>query len=185
MAVNFGMDDGSKHVVVSLTSNDYGIPAMGRAGFTEPWPGHNGRQFIEDAWVSVDTSEAHTYQIVKKSNKSVELWIDGHEQLEVSYSDLDDSTDDTVTLATTSTPCESEFYMYSMRFLIDETDFGSKCDCDCKTPCDAQVGVLDFLELLAQWGGDGSCDCATPENDEVDVLDFLYMLSVWGPCPGS
>jgi hypothetical protein len=45
------------------------------------------------------------------------------------------------------------------------------------------VGVVDFLLLLAAWGpnpghpADFNCD------GSVNVLDFLALLTKWGPCP--
>jgi hypothetical protein len=57
------------------------------------------------------------------------------------------------------------------------------CPCDCAPPPDGQVSVLDFLALLAQWGGPGPCDCEDPPDGAVDVGDFLAMLAAWGPCP--
>jgi hypothetical protein len=45
---------------------------------------------------------------------------------------------------------------------------------------DGVVDVLDFLELLSQWGQVGtSCDLS---GDGVDTGDFLLVLAVWGPC---
>ncbi|MHC4969046.1 MAG: DUF7467 domain-containing protein, partial [Planctomycetota bacterium] len=58
-----------------------------------------------------------------------------------------------------------------------------ECPCDCAVPPDGQVSVLDFLALLAQWGGPGSCDCEDPPDGVVDVGDFLALLAAWGPCP--
>jgi uncharacterized membrane protein len=54
---------------------------------------------------------------------------------------------------------------------------------------DGEVGVTDFLALLAVWGE--CADCQTPfacpadvnSDCEVDVVDFLSILSAWGPCP--
>ena len=57
------------------------------------------------------------------------------------------------------------------------------CPCDCADPPDGVVNILDFLALLAQWGGPGSCDCGDSLDVVVDVLDFLSMLATWGPCP--
>ena len=47
---------------------------------------------------------------------------------------------------------------------------------------DGEVGVTDFLLLLAAWGNTGG-----PEDIDGDgvvgVLDFLELLAAWGPCP--
>jgi hypothetical protein len=52
--------------------------------------------------------------------------------------------------------------------------------------CDDEVGVLDFLALLAAWG---PCP-AEPEpcpgdldgDGTVGVTDFLELLGAWGSC---
>ena len=55
------------------------------------------------------------------------------------------------------------------------------------TPCpwdcgdgDGTAGIVDFLALLAQWGGPGSCDF---DGGGVGIVDFLELLANWGPCP--
>ncbi len=49
---------------------------------------------------------------------------------------------------------------------------------------DGEVGVLDFLALLAAWGPcpDASCPADLDGDGEVGVLDFLTLLANWGPC---
>jgi photosystem II stability/assembly factor-like uncharacterized protein len=54
------------------------------------------------------------------------------------------------------------------------------CPWDCAEPADGDVGVVDFLALLAQWGAPGSCDF---DGGGVAVTDFLELLAHWGPCP--
>ncbi|MHC4217918.1 MAG: hypothetical protein ACYSU7_05615 [Planctomycetota bacterium] len=54
------------------------------------------------------------------------------------------------------------------------------CPWDCGDG-DDNVGVVDFLAMLAQWGQSGApCDF---DNDGVSVVDFLALLANWGPCP--
>jgi len=53
------------------------------------------------------------------------------------------------------------------------------CQWDCGNN-DSDVGIVDFLALLAQWGGAGSCDF---DGDGVGITDFLELLANWGPCP--
>jgi hypothetical protein len=54
------------------------------------------------------------------------------------------------------------------------------CPWDCGDG-NGDVGVVDFLAMLAQWGQPGaSCDF---DNDGVSVVDFLALLAHWGPCP--
>jgi hypothetical protein len=47
---------------------------------------------------------------------------------------------------------------------------------------DGQVGVTDFLQLIADWGTSGT-DADINEDGIVDVLDFLDLLNNWGACP--
>ena len=54
------------------------------------------------------------------------------------------------------------------------------CPWDCGDPTDEQVGIVDFLTLLAQWGSPGACDF---DGDSVGITDFLKLLAHWGPCP--
>jgi len=54
------------------------------------------------------------------------------------------------------------------------------CPWDCELAADGTVGITDFLELLAQWGGPGSCDFG---GGGVGITDFLELLANWGPCP--
>ncbi|MHC4318997.1 MAG: hypothetical protein ACYS1E_06625 [Planctomycetota bacterium] len=60
---------------------------------------------------------------------------------------------------------------------------GGVCDCPWDLDDSGDVGVVDFLALLAAWGpnpghpADFNCD------GNVDVLDFLTLLANWGPCP--
>ncbi len=53
-------------------------------------------------------------------------------------------------------------------------------DCDSAESTDGTVGIVDFLALLAQWGGAGSCDF---DGGGVGITDFLALLAHWGPCP--
>jgi hypothetical protein len=54
------------------------------------------------------------------------------------------------------------------------------CPWDCGGDNDGNVGIVDFLELLAQWDGGGSCDF---DGGGVGIVDFLKLLANWGPCP--
>ncbi len=53
-------------------------------------------------------------------------------------------------------------------------------DCDGGESTDGTVGIVDFLALLAQWGGPGTCDF---DGGGVGITDFLALLANWGPCP--
>ena len=49
-----------------------------------------------------------------------------------------------------------------------------------RSDLDGDVGIVDFLGLLAQWGSPGSCDF---DGGGVGINDFLELLGNWGPCP--
>jgi hypothetical protein len=57
--------------------------------------------------------------------------------------------------------------------------FGPSCPWDCADG-DGNVGIVDFLALLAQWGGPGACDA---DGGGIGIPDFLELLAHWGPCP--
>jgi len=55
------------------------------------------------------------------------------------------------------------------------------CPWDCGDSPDGNVGILDFLALLAEWNQVGTpCDF---DGRGVGITDFLLLLSQWGPCP--
>ena len=54
------------------------------------------------------------------------------------------------------------------------------CPWDCGGDNDGNVGINDFLALLAQWGGPGACDF---DGGNVGINDFLELLANWGACP--
>jgi hypothetical protein len=59
--------------------------------------------------------------------------------------------------------------------------FAPPCPWDCGQPADGNVGVVDFLALLAEWGQVGTpCDV---DGGGVSVNDFLDLIANWGPCP--
>ncbi len=45
------------------------------------------------------------------------------------------------------------------------------------------VGINDFLELLAAWGSDPGGPPDLNGDGDVGIDDFLAMLALWGPCP--
>ncbi len=53
------------------------------------------------------------------------------------------------------------------------------CPWDCADG-DGNVGILDFLAPLADWGNPGACDF---DGGGVGIVDFLALLANWGPCP--
>ena len=58
--------------------------------------------------------------------------------------------------------------------------FGPSCPWDCQSLPNGDVGISDFLALLAQWGLPTPCDF---DGGGVGITDFLALLGNWGPCP--
>ena len=58
-------------------------------------------------------------------------------------------------------------------------EFTGACPWDCGDG-DGNVGIVDFLALLGEWGGPGDCDI---DGGGVGITDFLELLGNWGPCP--
>ncbi len=56
----------------------------------------------------------------------------------------------------------------------------SACPWDCGGDDNGNVGITDFLALLAQWGSLASCDF---DGGGVGINDFLQLLANWGSCP--
>ena len=57
------------------------------------------------------------------------------------------------------------------------------CPWDCDGSNDGNVGILDFLVLLSQWGSGGtSCDFGLGAPG-VGIEEFLKLLANWGNCP--
>ena len=55
------------------------------------------------------------------------------------------------------------------------------CPWDCGGDNDGNVGIVDFLALLAEWGQIGTpCDL---DGGGVGITDFLALLANWGSCP--
>jgi hypothetical protein len=59
----------------------------------------------------------------------------------------------------------------------------------CNTPaCPADldgssdVGITDFLALLAAWGPNPGHPADLDGDDVVGITDFLALLAAWGPC---
>jgi len=58
-------------------------------------------------------------------------------------------------------------------------------DCECLGDIngDGEVGINDFLWLLADWGPCDDCPSDLDADGTVGVVDFLKLLARWGPCP--
>jgi hypothetical protein len=64
----------------------------------------------------------------------------------------------------------------------NDADCGG-CPWDCTDIRDGQVGISDFLALLAQWGQVAtSCDFGGG-GIGVGITEFLELIANWGPCP--
>lgn len=63
--------------------------------------------------------------------------------------------------------------------------------CPCVGGCpadldgDGVVGIVDFLDLLAQWGTNPGGPPDLNGDGDVGMPDFLALLANWGPCPES
>ncbi len=58
------------------------------------------------------------------------------------------------------------------------------CVCPADVDDDGEVGVIDFLLVLANWGPcPAGCPTDVDGDGEVGVIDFLLVLANWGPCP--
>ena len=58
---------------------------------------------------------------------------------------------------------------------------GTAVDCPADIDGDGVVGVIDFLQVLAEWGQLGG-PADVNADGVVDILDFLFVLAEWGPC---
>jgi hypothetical protein len=70
---------------------------------------------------------------------------------------------------------------YSFEGLEDGIPDGCGCPWDLDGTGD--VGVVDFLQLLAAWGSNPGHPADFDGNGQVAVNDFLVLLAHWGPCP--
>ena len=58
---------------------------------------------------------------------------------------------------------------------------GTRVDCPADINGDGVVGILDFLQVLAEWDQPGG-PADVNSDGVVDILDFLIVLAEWGPC---
>jgi hypothetical protein len=66
---------------------------------------------------------------------------------------------------------------------IDDVEIWGMSICAGDVVPDGVVDVLDFLALLAAWGGCPDCPEDVNGDGVVDVQDFLDLLAAWGACP--
>ncbi len=73
-------------------------------------------------------------------------------------------------------------------YAIDGTEVMARfllvgCPWDCEPVPDGDIGIADFMALLAEWGEVRTpCDFGAGLPG-VGIEDFLQMLGVWGACP--
>ena len=60
--------------------------------------------------------------------------------------------------------------------------FDDTCGCAWDLDGDGAVGIVDFLDLLAQWGTDPGGPPDFNGDGDVGIVDFLELLANWGPC---
>jgi Tol biopolymer transport system component len=65
-------------------------------------------------------------------------------------------------------------------FLTDRGEIVAACPGDLDD--DGNVGVQDFLTLLAAWGTNPGGPPDLNNDGEVGILDLLDLLAGWGPC---
>ncbi len=135
---------------------------------------------------------------------------DSHDSLETHISNdggsnwtLVEEAVDTASSWQTKTFIASDFVVptsqMQMRFrMSDEDESVSEAGIDdfrvdtlaCTASCiwdiagfDGEVGINDFLDLLAAWGPNPGHPADFDGDDVVGINDFLELLANWGPCP--
>ena len=135
---------------------------------------------------------------------------DAHDSLEIHISNdggsnwtLVEEAVDTASSWQTKTFIVSDFVVptsqMQMRFrMSDEDQSVSEAGIDdfrvdtlaCSASCiwdiagfDGEVGINDFLALLAAWGPNPGHPADFDGDDVVGINDFLELLAHWGPCP--
>jgi hypothetical protein len=75
------------------------------------------------------------------------------------------------------------FESMELRFGIGGEGFSTFDDpCPGDIDGDGEVGITDFLALLAAWGPNRGHPADIDGDGEVGILDFLEILADWGPC---
>ncbi|MHC5006673.1 MAG: hypothetical protein ACYTGF_04845 [Planctomycetota bacterium] len=70
--------------------------------------------------------------------------------------------------------------MFTLAFVVAVLAVSPTCPFDLDG--DGDVGVTDFLSLLAQWGTDPAGPPDFDGDGTVGITDFLLLLAEWGPC---
>jgi hypothetical protein len=110
--------------------------------------------------------------------------------------DVDQGTD-FATFLTVYTDQLSDCDQNGVLDLIDILDGATDADDNgvldaCEPTClgdvdgDGAVGMVEFLQVLADWGPcpalPAPCESDYDRDGEVGIVDFLFALSKWGPC---
>jgi hypothetical protein len=69
-----------------------------------------------------------------------------------------------------------------MSQVIDVVETADVCPGDIDG--DGEVGINDFLDLLAAWGHNPGDPADLDGDGNVGINDFLMLLANWGPCAG-
>ncbi len=67
--------------------------------------------------------------------------------------------------------------------IVDMGAYEFPASCPSDVDCDGNVGITDFLSLLAAWGTDPGGSPDIDGNGTVGITDFLLLLANWGSCP--
>ncbi len=62
-------------------------------------------------------------------------------------------------------------------------EFTPPAMCPADVDDDGEVGINDFLLVLASWGPCKGCPEDIDGDGDVGINDFLLVLASWGPCP--
>ena len=62
-------------------------------------------------------------------------------------------------------------------------EFTPPAVCPADVDDDGEVGINDFLLVLANWGLCPGCPQDIDMDGTVGINDFLLVLANWGPCP--
>ncbi len=66
---------------------------------------------------------------------------------------------------------------------INGNQVPDECECLADLDGSGDVGISDFLALLAAWGTDPGGPPDINADGVVGIIDFLELLATWGPCP--
>ncbi len=137
---------------------------------TETWATYDGCSLVGqadptpidiDAAIPGDETDIVRYDTACLPGGSAELWtIDGGPH---------------------SPTLSADYNNLVIEWLLAHTKPGPACPADIDGSGD--VGINDFLDLLAAWGPNPGHPADLDGDDVVGINDFLQLLADWGPCP--